>query len=124
MGAYRIGKGKPPKRTRFKKGVSGNPSGRPKGSKNLATELNEELNQKVAVSENGIKRKLSKGRAIIKSVVNKGLQGDAKASATVIALSERYNARHRPEIQAPVGDDERDILRLYLPRLQKLLEQP
>ena len=32
--SYRVGYGKPPKRTRFKKGHSGNPKGRKKGSRN------------------------------------------------------------------------------------------
>ena len=31
-----VGYGKPPKNTRFTKGVSGNPHGRPKGSRNVA----------------------------------------------------------------------------------------
>jgi Family of unknown function (DUF5681) len=35
MSGYKVGYGKPPKTTRFKKGKSGNPGGRPKGSLNL-----------------------------------------------------------------------------------------
>ncbi|HEY8129410.1 MAG TPA: DUF5681 domain-containing protein [Hyphomicrobium sp.] len=34
---YDIGYGKPPVKTRFRKGQSGNPKGRGKGSRNFAT---------------------------------------------------------------------------------------
>ena len=35
---YEVGKGKPPKHTRFEDGVSGNPHGRPPGVRNVATD--------------------------------------------------------------------------------------
>lgn len=40
---YEVGKGKPPKETRFKKGQSGNLSGRPQGVRNTKTLLRELL---------------------------------------------------------------------------------
>ena len=40
----KIGRGNPPKHTRFQKGTSGNPKGRPKGSKNLSTGQNKSTN--------------------------------------------------------------------------------
>jgi Family of unknown function (DUF5681) len=39
---YEVGYGKPPSRTRFKPGLSGNPKGRPKGTRNRLPALNDE----------------------------------------------------------------------------------
>ena len=50
---YEVGYGKPPRRTRFTKGQSGNPRGRVRGGKNLKTLLDETLNEPVIVAENG-----------------------------------------------------------------------
>src|SRR6516162_1852411 len=59
-----VGYRKPPRRTRFRKGQSGNPRGRPSGAKNLSTMLREELNQRVIVVQNGRRRKITKRKAI------------------------------------------------------------
>ena len=48
---YDVGYGKPPKSTRFKPGVSGNPRGRPKGAKNKLPRLNEERLKSIILSE-------------------------------------------------------------------------
>jgi len=48
---YKVGPGKPPLHTRFKKGESGNPRGRQ--PKNLPALLVAALNQPVTVTENG-----------------------------------------------------------------------
>jgi hypothetical protein len=94
MSSYKIGYGKPPKATQFQKGKSGNPRGRPKGSLNLATDLASELREIITVSEHGRPRRVSKQRALIKSLLAKALQGDIRAATAVLALA-RVTSRHR-----------------------------
>jgi hypothetical protein len=81
---YEVGYGRPPLHTRFKPGVSGNPSGRPKGATNLATLVQDLLNEPVVVNENGRRRKLSKLRAMIKQLINRSASGDLKAMQTLL----------------------------------------
>ena len=78
-----VGYGKPPRRSQFKKGRSGNPKGRPKGTPNFATAFEEVLNEPVVVNEGGQRKTVGKVVAIIKQVVNKAAQGDARATQQV-----------------------------------------
>jgi hypothetical protein len=76
---YKVGYGKPPRHTRFKKGQSGNPRGRPSGSKNLKTLLNEALNERVVVTEEGGRRNITKREAIVTQLVNRSATADLRA---------------------------------------------
>ena len=77
---YEVGYGTPPRHTRFTKGRSGNPRGRAPGAKNLKTFLIDALNELVVVTENGGRRTISKGQAIIKQIVNQSAKGDWRAA--------------------------------------------
>jgi flagellar hook-basal body complex protein FliE len=90
---YEVGYGKPPIDTRFKPGVSGNPSGRPKGTKNLTTLVHEALNEPVIVAENGRRRKVSKRQAIIKQLINRSAQGDLKAIQMLLDVMQQIERR-------------------------------
>jgi hypothetical protein len=70
---------KPPKHTQFVQGKSGNPKGRPKGSKNFATVIQSELKRRVAVTEDGKRKRITKREAVAKQLVNKAAAGDHKA---------------------------------------------
>lgn len=77
--SYAVGYCKPPRHSRFKPGQSGNPKGRPKAARGFGAELAEELQKTVKVKENGIVRKISKSRFMVKSQVNKAMSGDTRA---------------------------------------------
>jgi hypothetical protein len=76
---YAVRFGKPPVHTRFHKGQSGNPKGRPSGAKNLATMMEKVLKEPVFINENGKRRKITKGEALIKQLVNKAIAGDPRS---------------------------------------------
>src|SRR5947209_6964151 len=62
----KVGYRKPPTRTRFQPGVSGNPNGRRKGSVNLKTDLRRELSERIHIREGERSLKVSKQRAMLR----------------------------------------------------------
>ncbi len=121
MERYKVGYGKPPKVTQFKRGRSGNPAGRPKGSLNLMTDLSAELSERITVREAGRPRRVSKQRALIKSLMAKALQGDVRATATVLALYARVGMDADDDKAQSVDETEIEILRRFAPRLLRIL---
>ena len=117
MSDYKVGYGQPPKSGQFKRGKSGNPKGRPKGSLKLATDLAAELNEQITVREDGKSRRVSKQRALIKSLMAKALQGDVRANAAVLALYARVITDLPDEEDSVVEENELQILRQFAPRL-------
>jgi len=118
---YKVGYGQPPRATRFQPGRSGNPKGRPKGSLNLATDLAAELGEPITVREDGRPRRISKQRALIKSLMAKALQGDASASAALLGLYGRLITEPPEDQNQPLEQDELLILRRFGPRLLRAL---
>ena len=92
MSDYEIGKGKPPKDTRFKPGQSGNPNGRPKGQRNLKTEIEEILNAPVAITENGRSRNVTSRAAALMKLRKKALQGDGRALDRFLEIARDHAA--------------------------------
>ena len=87
---YEVGYRRPPRSGQFKKGQSGNPEGRRRGSKNFSTELKEELQEKISIRENGKVKRISKQRAMLKSLSVKAVQGDTKAAMTLATFIHRH----------------------------------
>jgi uncharacterized protein DUF5681 len=83
---YPVGYGKPPTKSQFKKGRSGNPAGRPKGSQNVATVLRAALGATVVVNEGGRRQIKTKLEVTVTQLVNKAVSGDLKAAERVLKL--------------------------------------
>jgi Family of unknown function (DUF5681) len=96
---YEVGYGKPPCQTRFRKGQSGNPKGRTAGDKNLSTLLNEALNERVVVTENGRRRKITKRKAIVTQLVNRSANADPRAFKIVLDMAR--DTENRMDTAAP-----------------------
>jgi hypothetical protein len=93
---YEVGYGRPPCHTRFVKGQSGNPRGRPPDAKNLKTLLSEALNEPVIVTENGVRRKLTKRQAIITQLVNRSATADFRAVKILLDLLRDIEGQTEP----------------------------
>lgn len=83
---YEVGYGKPPRRTQFKPGQSGNPRGRPRGQPNFKTTLIEVFNERVVLRVGDRTRSVPANKAILLRIRNGALQGEPKAIAAYLQL--------------------------------------
>jgi uncharacterized membrane protein YheB (UPF0754 family) len=89
----RVGYRWPPLTTRFRPGQSANPRGRPRGARNLSTVVAAALSERVAINENGRRRRITKLEAAIKQLVNRAASGEARATQLLLALIQANEAR-------------------------------
>jgi hypothetical protein len=109
----KVGYGRPPKRSRFKKGGIGNPRGRPKGHKNFATQFIEAVNETVPITLEGRQVRVTKLQATIHAMVDKGTKGDDRSMVQVLDRVAELEARaeEAERAQAPVFTDaDREII--------------
>lgn len=113
---YDVGYGKPPEKSRFTKGASGNPTGRPKGSKNTYKLLEDILAQKVTIMQDGKPIRIPKKAAILLQAVNSAVKGDLKAISTLfphmLASDERKELIE--EMMKKMNTDDQKIIQQFL----------
>lgn len=83
-----MGYRKPPKRTQFPKGRSGNPNGRPNGSKIIKDVIYQTLSQRLNVTVNGRHKRITKREAIIQQLFKKAALGDLAYIKLLLQLSQ------------------------------------
>ena len=116
---YEIGYGKPPKRTRFKPGQSGHPSGRPRGQRNFRTAVREALKEKITIREGDRTRTVSKMDGIIQVTFNKALKGDPRGLVAFLQLVRWAGLMdEEPELSSAesIGAEDEAILTAFLER--------
>jgi hypothetical protein len=121
---YEVGYGNPPKATRFKPGQSGNPQGRPKGARGLKTDLLEELQEQIVVREGPTQRRLSKQRAMVKSLTARAIKGDTRASSLMLNMILRLlEDDGAGQESAPLTAEERAVLDAFEERVLRRARQ-
>src|SRR6266446_9611686 len=108
---YKVGPGRPPLHTRFKKGQSGNPGGR--STKSLPALLADALNETVSVTIDGRRRTITKREAIVTRMVDKSASADLRATKMLLDMMKDVERRtgdaappprseeHTSELQSP-----------------------
>jgi Family of unknown function (DUF5681) len=94
----KVGYGKPPKHTQFKRGQSGNPKGRPKAvtpHMPVSRIIRHSLSEEVQGQFNGKPRKMTKLEAVIEVQAVKALKGDTRAAKLLIDLGHKHIAPHQ-----------------------------
>lgn len=90
-----VGYGNPPKHSQFKKGQSGNAKGRPRGKRNMASLVSDVLAQKVTITANGKRKRVSSETALLLRLREKALGGDLRALQILLSL----RAAHIPDAE-------------------------
>ena len=98
-----VGYGKPPKHSQFKKGQSGNAKGRPRGKRNMASLVSDVLAQKVTVTANGKRKRVSSETALLLRLREKALGGDLWGLHIMLSL----RGGHIPDAES--ADDYRAL---------------
>lgn len=120
MNDYETGYKKPPKKSRYKAGQSGNPKGRPKRYQSLKADLLDELQEPVTITESGKTHKVSKQRVFVKQTMAKTLGGDLASAKLLVNMMQKH-LPEEPEVAngiAPILPQEDAELLAYYTQTQ------
>ncbi|MAO04749.1 MAG: hypothetical protein CL804_09595 [Citromicrobium sp.] len=110
---YEVGYGKPPRASRWPKGVSGNPAGRPKNARGLKTDLRAELVSRMDIKMNGERVSGTKQQLMLRTLTARAASGDVRATRILIDLV----------MQVFGPEDHADGKRALSPQDQQILDQ-
>ena len=121
---YPVGYAKPPQKSRFKKGQSGNPKGRSQGAPNLATALDRALKEKVVVNDGGQRRVISKLEAMVTNMVNKAAVGEHRARQQLLQVIRVLDGDPaEASSDAELVQEDEEIMKRIAERLKRTLQE-
>ena len=83
----------------------------------ILEQLLHELKQEIDVREGDVSFRITKGRALIKSMVNEALKGNQRMMTNVLKIIEKLDTEVRPIFWTGTGNKLRSGLNLYSPAL-------
>ena len=126
---YEVGYGKPPKNTRFRKGVSGNPEGRPKRPLDFHRELLRKARSLITITDGDRRVRITKLEGIALQVTNKALSGNNSSVKNFVgyyqeaveaeALSAAQKAKDLERYKDPKQLSEQELIRIILEEHEK-----
>ncbi len=93
-----VGYKRPPTKTQFRPGRSGNPKGRPKKSENMSKLLEEVLAERIMVTQGGKHIRMSKAEALVQLTLNQALGGDTKAIEGMLTFADKIGRFKQIEV--------------------------
>jgi Family of unknown function (DUF5681) len=112
---YDIGYCRPPKRSQFQPGQSGNPTGRRKAIPTIGARLRELVNSKVTVTEQGRTRRISRLDVMLRQLGNEAMRGDKRAFKLLMEFLHRYDAAVEGTVRSEeMAPEDLEILSDYL----------
>jgi Family of unknown function (DUF5681) len=112
---YDIGYGRPPKKSQFRPGQSGNPTGRRKASPTIGARLRELVHSKVAVTEQGRTRRISRLDVMLRQLGNDAMRGDKRAFKLLMEFLHRYDVAVEGTVRSEeMASEDLEILSDYL----------
>jgi uncharacterized protein DUF5681 len=91
----------------------------PKARANLSTVVAAALSERVAVNENGRRRRITKLEAAVKQLVNRAASGEARATQLLLALVQVNEARPAQQDASRLGDADAIVMAELARRLRE-----
>jgi len=114
---YEVGYGRPPERTRFAPGKSGNPSGRPANRKDAAAVARALLDKEVSITTTrGAQRKKPVQDLALGKLADKALHGDQRALAFLLKLA--HDGSQSTEDGTISDNQDQELIRRFIERQQ------
>jgi hypothetical protein len=112
---YDVGYGRPPKKSQFRPGQSGNPTGRRKASPTIGSRLRALIYSKVTVTEQGRTRRISRLDVMLRQLGNDAMRGDKRAFKLLMEFFHRYDVAVEGAVRSEeMAADDLEILSQYL----------
>ena len=110
-GSYEVGYGRPPTKSQFRPGQSGNPKGRPRGANGEGTIFRQVISTKVSMSVRGKVRQVPLLEAVWMRIAGDALKGNSKA-ATLLLSRSRLLEEATP-MSPELDQDDQQVLQSY-----------